>query len=120
MSSSILTFVVNDVSEVVTISAITAGIGYLLGRVIKQLDPKAALICGAVGGGLAGLFFRSESNVLSFLVGLALIILLPARVCARLNHPMSFKACVAVSTAIAAIVVVSTSVFNWLYKPEQD
>lgn len=105
--TSIITPLVNDFSEIVASSVVSAGVGHLLSRVFRQIDPKAALVCGAVSGALGALFFRfrEDANNASYLVGLALLILLPARVCERLNHPISFKASVIVATASLAVTM---------------
>ena len=105
--SSIITGILNHLSDV-AVSAISVGaVGYLLARAVKEIDPKAAFVCGAVSGGCMGLFWSKGANLSSFLVGLSLMILLPARVCAKQHLPMTFKMSLMISfSSLACLALI--------------
>jgi len=96
-----------QIVNAVSYSAIIGGVGYLGARVVKQVDPAAALICGMAAGGITALFFNHEMKSVGKIIGLALLIALPFKICEMLKIPAAWQACLIVtglSTALALFI----------------
>lgn len=98
-SPSPLTQVINHLSETSLHAALVGGIGYLCGRLVQQIgsqalkniDPKAGLVCGAAAGAVYGLTHAEGANIPSKIVGIAALSFVPFKICQRLEIPVTFK-----------------------------
>lgn len=92
---------INHMSNVALLSTISGGVGYLFARVVKQISPidlKAAVICGAVAGGIGGIVWVDDAKLPSYIVAVLGIAFLPFYICEKKKIQISFKASVCVSS----------------------
>lgn len=103
MKASLLTKIINHVSNTIVIASFTGMVGYLLARAIKHIDPRAGLVCGAAAGAIGPLFFNEGCSKVSIVVGVAALIFLPCKLCEMGKFPLTFKASLAMTTAVIGI-----------------
>lgn len=116
---SLLTDLVNHLSDISLTTAVSAAIGYGItkGAVLIdtawEIDPKVGLITGAAIGALAGLFNADGSNKSSVVLMLASIAIVPYHLCRYLQLPVTVKVIAALTLPIFISLLTITTMANW-------
>lgn len=111
-----ITGLINHFSNVALLSGGAAGVGYLFARAVKQIDPNAAFICGAVAGGIGGVVWTKGANFQSYIIAGIAIVFLPSRICQKQKLPISLKVSVCVSFVSLLTLYAVDTVWNYISK----
>lgn len=107
-----ITAIINHLSTTTVGATVSAGIGYMFcSRVLKQIDPKVGLACGATAGVICGLFATEESNAASKAIAIAALLFIPFAVCEKLELSAPLKA-VRIITGVTAVTCLA---LNYLF-----
>lgn len=91
MSKSTVFRFINDISTLTLPPMVMGTLGYLVGRLVKQIDPRANAICFAVAGAGLNLIFHKKTNESSGYLCLIAMVVVPYKVCESLQIPLGFK-----------------------------
>lgn len=83
---------INDVCNMAVPTAIMGGVGYLAGRLVKQVDPRVSAVCFAIAGFAGHLISRDDTIVHTRIVSLAFLVSAPLYACQALNIAATRKA----------------------------
>lgn len=126
MSKSMITNILNHVSNTAVVTGIASGIGYLCARNVAlinsnwQVDTQVGLLVGAIAGAIVGLFNGKGANLSSWLVGGAALAIVPFQVCQKLDMPAPFKAVLAISITSASICVLITALGSKIFAKSKN
>lgn len=102
MAKSVIFRCINDISNLVLPAVIMGATGYLSGRLVKQIDPRANAICFAIAGAAWNLIFHKQTNESSGYLCMVALVVVPYQVCEAMQIPLSFQASL-IATAIGSV-----------------
>ncbi len=105
MAKSIVFRFINDVSDLTLPAVIMGGIGYLSGRLIRQIDPRANAICFAVAGAAWNLIFHEKTNEASGYLCMMALVVVPYQICESIQIPLSFQMSL-IATAVGSVLYI--------------
>lgn len=100
--------VINDLCNMAVPSAVMGGVGYLLGRMIKQLDPYVTATCFAIVGFAGHLFNHKKADEWTMGAAVAMAVLAPYKACQMLGYPITWK-----TSLITSVVGIALFAFGF-------
>ncbi len=104
--------VINDLCSMAGPSVVMGGVGYLLGRMIKQLDPYVNATCFAIVGLAGHILTHRESDDWTIAAALVALVVAPYKACQALGYPISWKTSLITSVAGAILFVFGLKVIE--------